>query len=102
MKTSPLRFLLPAILITFVALLVSSCVTAGYGYGGYDGYGGGYAVDYYEPYGGVYGAWGPGYVVGPYRNGGGRRGPDHGGHTYRSAPASHSMPSIPSGGGRHH
>jgi len=82
-----------ALMIVTPAALLSGCVAPGYGYGG------GYAVDYYEPYGGVYGEWGPGYEVGPYRDGGGHRGPYPGGHAYRSAPASHGMPSIPAGGG---
>jgi hypothetical protein len=48
-------------------------------------------VDYYEPYGAVYGGWGPGYHVAPFR-GGAHRGAGGGGtHAYRSAPASHSM-----------
>jgi len=76
-------------------------------------------LNYYEPYGTVYGGWGPGYYVGPYRNGGNRRNDNRyrrsgheGGHSsehaYRSAPASRPMPSIPShsrsgsrGGGAH-
>ncbi len=58
-------------------------------------------VDYYEPYGAYYG-WGPGYRVGPYRGGSDYHGGGPAGHAYRSAPASRSMPSIPSraGGGR--
>ena len=89
--------MLLALMLSLAGVLLSSCVAPGYGYG----YGGGYAADYYEPYGAVYGQWGPGYEVGPYRNGGGPRGNYPGGHAYHSAPASHAMPSIPSGGGGH-
>jgi hypothetical protein len=89
--------------ITFViglfTLLSSGCVVNG------DGYGYGYdtrvdvGVDYFEPNGAFYGGWGPGYNVGPYRDGGHgpvRRGGQSSGHAYRAAPASHSIPSIPS------
>lgn len=79
-----------ALLFVTTGAVLSSCVTSGYGYGGY-------AVDYYEPGNGMYGYWGPAYQVGPYRDGGGRRGPITGAHAYHSAPASHSIPSIPSG-----
>ncbi len=91
-------------LFGLLALVSSGCVGSVGGYG-YDGYG----VDYYEPYGADYGGWGPGYRVGPVRGGDHRpdRGPGRSaGHAYRSAPASHAMPSIPSrsrsGGGRRH
>jgi len=87
--------------IGLFTLLPSGCAVTdgGYGYDGSVGIG----VDYYEPFGADYGGWGPGYGVGPFRDGGHRA--DHGGgyqHAYRSAPASHSMPSLPSrsGGGR--
>ncbi len=88
----------PAIvcMIALLALLASACAGPGYGYDEGVGIGAGY----YEPYGYDYGGWGPGYAVGPYRGG---HGPDRGGggrpgHAYRSAPASRSAPSIPSGG----
>jgi hypothetical protein len=91
----------PAGAIVFAVLLSGCVVGGGYG-GGYDGdVGVGVGVDYYEPAGVVYGGWGPGYHVGPYR--GGERGRDvghargGGSHAYRAAPASHSIPSIPSG-----
>jgi hypothetical protein len=91
--------------IGLVAALTSSCAV---GVGGY-GYGDGYddpvdiGVDYYMPFGVEYGGWGPGYRVGPYRDGG--RHPDGGGHApraYRPAAPGHSVPSIPSrpGGSR--
>jgi hypothetical protein len=78
------------------ALVSSGCVgpIGGYGYADQMG------VDYYEPYGVDYGGWGPGYQVGPFRDGhhrpggGGER---SSGHAYRAAPASHAMPSLPSG-----
>lgn len=91
-------------LVALFALLPSGCVVGG-------GYSAGYAPDYYEPYGGIYGGWGSDYRVGPVR-GGDRHddhGPAHGGgaprqHAFRAAPASHGAPSIPSaprGGGGH-
>jgi len=103
---SLLRRLALAFVVLTLMVLLSGCVVTGGGYGYDDG---GYiGADYYEPAGVYYGGWGPGYQVGPVR------GDDHrdhrptggGGHAYRSAPASHSMPSIPSqsrsggGGGR--
>jgi hypothetical protein len=79
-----------------LALPMTACVTdvgGGYGYGGNVAVG----VDYYEPVGGVYGAWGPGYQVGPYRGGGHAWGGGGGrAHAYRPAAAGRSMPSIPS------
>jgi hypothetical protein len=93
------------------AVLLSGCVVpVGGGYAEDGGVSVGLGVDYYEPFGAVYGGWGPGYRVGPYRGGdyrqergGGREAP----HAFRPAPASHSMPSIPSrsrsgGGSRRH
>jgi hypothetical protein len=85
-------------------VLSSGCAVTGGGYG-YDE--GGYGVGYYEPIGVDYGGWGSGYRVAPNRGGGDRRADGGGGrsapHAYRSAPASHAMPSLPSssrGGGR--
>jgi hypothetical protein len=80
-------------IIALAAVLVAGCVVGGgYGYDGDVGLG----VDYYEPYGGVYGGWGPGYNVAPFRGG------DHravgGAHAFRPAPAGRAIPSIPSGG----
>lgn len=111
MKTLLLRGSAIAVVIALFTIPLSGCVVpvGGYESGyGYDG-GVGIGLDYYEPYGTVYGGWGPGYHVAPYRGGEQRR--DYGGgrpvsHAYRSAPASHSMPSIPShsrsGGSREH
>ena len=102
-----LRWSAIAFVIGLFTVLSSGCVVTGGGYG-YDG-GVGIGLDYYEPYGAFYGGWGPSYRVGPFRDGGHR--PDRGGgqttpHAYRSAPASHPMPSIPSrsrfGGSRSH
>jgi hypothetical protein len=114
-----IRFAACALAIGLSAALPSGCVaTGGYGYDD----GGSVGVGYYEPYGADYGGWGSGYRVGPYRGGGGDRGGgdrgggdrgggDRGGghdsgHAYRAAPASRSMPSIPShsrgGGSRGH
>lgn len=87
-----------AFVIGLFTVILSGCIVPGNGYG-YDG-NVDVGVNYYEPFGGVYGGWGPGYNVGPYRGGG--HGPERGGghssgHAYRAAPASHPMPSIPSG-----
>ncbi len=86
----------------FTALLPGCVVTDGrYGYPEDVGVG----VDYYEPYGAVYGGWAPGYYVGPPRHFEGRREheerrPERGDHApvhaYRAAPPSHAIPSIPS------
>jgi hypothetical protein len=103
---SLLRWLAIAFVIGLFTVLSPGCAVYGGGYG-YDG-GVGIGLDYYEPYG-AYGGWGPGYYVGPFRDGAHRL--DRGGghpppHAYRSAPASHPMPSIPSrsrsGGSRSH
>jgi hypothetical protein len=94
------------ILLAPLAMVPSACtVESGYGYGYGGGANIGVGVDYYEPSGFDYGGWGPSYRSGPPRGGsrpfgGGGRG---GSHAYRSAPASHAMPSLPSGargGGR--
>jgi hypothetical protein len=91
MKILLSRWAALAVAIGLLGVLSSGCVVGG----GYDG-GAGYGLDYYEPYGVGYGGWGPDYQVAPYRDG------DHrpvsgGGHAFRAAPASRSMPSIPSG-----
>jgi hypothetical protein len=106
-----LRWSAIAFVIGMFTVLSSGCVVTddGYGYGyGYGGYGGvSIGLDYYEPFGAVYGGWEPGYRVGPFRDGYHRpnrdvdRRPDRGDHpppphTYKPAPESHSMPSIPS------
>ena len=95
----------------FAVILAGCVVPVG---GGYEdgGVAIGLGVDYYEPYGAVYGGWGPGYRVAPFRGGGERREERGGGgreasHAFRPAPASHSVPSIPShsrsgGGSRRH
>lgn len=56
-------------------------------------------LDYYDPWFGDYGGWGPGYRVGPPRQT--QRRPDvDRGHPpprgYRPAPGAHPIPSIPS------
>lgn len=89
-----------AFVMGLVTILPSGCVVPGEGYG----YGYGYDVNvgiglgYYEPFGVYYGGWGPGYRVAPYRDG--RYRSERGGspppHAYRPAPASRSLPSIPS------
>jgi hypothetical protein len=85
------RWLLTA--LTGAALvLLGACVAGGGGY--YGGVDVGYSADYYEPWGYDYGGWGPGYWVGPPRNGWGwhhhndsRPPPYH--------PVQRSAPSIP-------
>lgn len=94
-----LRWSTIAFVIGLLTLLTSGCVVTGDGYGdGYYGGGVGVGLDYYEPYNAYYGGWGPTYRVGPFHDGGYH--PDRGSrlppHAYRSAPSSHSMPSIPS------
>jgi hypothetical protein len=95
-------------LLGLCAVLVSGCAVpdGGYGYAGPVGYPG-----YYEPYGDVYGGWGPNFLVGPV--GGGYRGGYYGGGYYRGgrgfagggrpafhpAPGGRGMPSIPGGRG---
>ena len=94
-----LRWSTIAAVVGPLALMASGCVVSdgGYGYASGPSLGG---AGYYEPYGVDYGGWGPGYHVGPSRDGGHRSDRGGGGgasaHAYRSAPASHSMPSIPS------
>jgi hypothetical protein len=57
----------------------------------------GYVGGYYEPYGYDYGGWGPGYAVGPYRDGHGGYSRDRGhAPAFHPAPQGHAMPSIPS------
>jgi len=78
-----------ALVIGLLTFISSSCIVTG----------GGYGLDYYEPFRGDYGGWGPGYHVAPVRDG--DHHPAHGGgqpasHAYKSAPASRSVPSIPS------
>jgi hypothetical protein len=101
-----LRRLSLAFVVWTLTVLLPGCYLPGGGYGYDDG--GGIGVGYYEPYGGDYGGWGSGYHVAPFR-GGDHRSTSGGGHAsehaYRSAPISHSTPSIPSqsrsAGGEH-
>jgi hypothetical protein len=86
-------------LVIAVFAAAAGCVAGGgYDEGGVD-VGVGYGVGFYEPYGYEYGGWGPGYGVGPPRRGFGRPGhPDARGAphaSYRPAPSSRSMPSLP-------
>lgn len=82
--------------IVLVLAVAGGCV-AGAGYEGDVGVG--YGVGFYEPYGYEYGGWGPGYRVGPPRRGFDRpgRADSHGAPhpSYRPAPPSRSMPSLP-------
>jgi hypothetical protein len=81
--------------------LAAGCAVGPGGYGYDNNVGVGIGADYYEPYYGDYGGWGPGYRVGPPRgdghdrNTGGLRGSPS---SYRPAPASRPTPSIPSRG----
>jgi hypothetical protein len=92
-----LRWLAFAFVLCTLMFLLSSCFIPVGGYGYEEG--GGMGAGYYEPSGFEYGGWGHGYQVAPFR-GGEHRPTIGGGHTftraYKSAPASHSMPSIPS------
>ena len=100
MNISRLRWLGLSFVVLTLTVLLTGCVLGGGGY-----YDGGYAgATYYEPSGVVYGGWGHDYHVAPPR-GGEHRADEHrpaggGGHeaarAYRPAPASRSMPSIPS------
>ncbi len=97
MKARLLRWL-PA--VSFCLILISGCA-AGY----YESYG----AAYYEPAGGYYDYWGPGYYVAPYHHEYFERehherefhehGRPEGGYrpSYRPAPATRPIPSIPSG-----
>jgi hypothetical protein len=106
--------------------MLNACAVTGVGVEGTVG-AVGYDAGYYEPYGYEYGGWGPAYRVGPGRGGdrrgdwhGGDRGGDHGGQrggdrggqrggdrggqpsrSYRPAPASRPIPSIPRGSRGH-
>jgi hypothetical protein len=73
-------------------VMLAACVAAGYD--GDDG-GVGYVGGYYEPYGYVYGGWGPGYRVGPPRGGAGPRG-----RAAPSIPRGHGGGGAPHGGGQ--
>jgi hypothetical protein len=95
MRSSKWRWQAATFAIGLVASLSSGCVVGGGGYG-YDG-NVGVGLGYYEPAGVEYGGWGRGYRVAPFRGGEDRsdRRDSHA-HVYRSAPATHSRPSIPS------
>ena len=101
MSHTHLRHSVLSALILIICPLLPGCVEPGYGNSGYAGYSGGYAIDYYEPYGGIYGDWDQAYNVGPYRRPNGALGSPRAGHSYQSAPATRSIPTIPSGGGSH-
>lgn len=97
-----LRWLGLAFVVLTLTVLLSGCVLVGGEYGYYDD--GDIGVTYYEPPVVEYGGWGHSYYVAPFYGDEHRHEVEHhttsrGGHTaraYRSAPASHSMPSIPS------
>lgn len=92
-----LRWSALAFVISLFSILSPGCAVTAGGYGVDEGVGVG--LDYYEPFGFDYGGWGPGYRVGPFRDGAQR--PDRGGgnppgRAFRPAPPSRSIPSIPS------
>jgi len=96
MKTLVSRWSARGLMVVLFAA-VASCVVGG-GYDGDVGVGVGYGVGFYEPGGYDYGGWGPGYGVGPPRGGSDRGRPDS--HaaphpSYRPAPPSRSVPSVP-------
>ena len=108
MSTFSRRILPVAALLGVAIVSAPGCVVGPAGTYGDPNYGGG--VDYYEPYGGVYGGWGSNFMVGPYGYGG-RGGGVHGGggggvhgggggqqHSFRGAAPGRAAPSIPSGG----
>jgi hypothetical protein len=89
--------------IMLLAALSLGCVAEG----GYYGAAPAYGVDYYGPYGYDYGAWGPSYLVAPYRDRDHDRGFDRdrrravergreAPHAFRAAPAGRAVPSVPS------
>ena len=94
MNTRPWGLSAAFAMSSLAAAALAACVVAGGG----PGYGGDVdvGVGYYEPFGGVYGSWGPGYQIGPYRDGGHGRFGGGGSHPYRSAGGGRSAPSIPS------
>ncbi len=91
------------LVVGVITVMSSGCAVTGGGYGHE------YEAGYYQSYGTDYGGWGPGYNVGPVRDGdhgrdrgGGGRPPQHGGnepaqHAKTPVPASRPVPSIPSG-----
>ena len=97
MKNPLTRAAAIAVLAGLNAVLLSACAVTGGGYG--------YSteasigLDYYDPWFGDEGGWGPGYRVGPPRRPGPRpgAGPGHPPpRAYRPAPGGRPMPSIPS------
>jgi len=81
----------------FLLATLTGCVVP---VGEYDGGGPGYIGGYYEPYGYEYGAWGPGYWVGPPR-GGDRRSASGAHRTFRAAASHRATPSIPTRSRKH-
>jgi hypothetical protein len=96
MSTLPRRIIPMAALLGLAVVSAPGCVVGPAGTYGDPNYGVG--VDYYEPYGGVYGGWGSDYMVGPYGHGGGERGGGGQQHAFHGAAPGRAAPSIPSGG----
>ena len=89
MTAAPSRWSATALVVVASVLLTFGCVV--------DGGEPAYGVGYYEPAGVPYGGWGVGYDVAPFHDRDHPRfvgaGPPH---AFRPAPASRSIPSIPS------
>jgi hypothetical protein len=91
MNTKHQRWMVSALgLLLFAALC--GCLVADRGYD--RGVGVGYVGGYYEPYGHDYGGWGHSYYVAPPR-GGEHRAESSSTHSYRPAPPTRPVPSIP-------
>lgn len=92
MNTKHQRWMVSALgLLLFAALC--GCLVADRGYD--SGVGVGYVGGYYEPYGRDYGGWGHGYQVAPPRDVVVVRPMQTSPHSYRPAPKSRPIPSIP-------
>ncbi len=78
--------------LSLALMLLSGCVVRG----GYEDYG----AAYYEPPVEYYGYWGPGYYVAPYRDRDHfereHHEREHSERTFRPAPATRPIPTIPS------
>lgn len=97
MNTLLIRWSVIALVLGLFTALLSGCVASGDGYGYDNSARIGIGLGYYEPYGAYYGGWGPGYRVGPTRGNNFRqdRGSRPNPRTFRPAPATRSVPSIP-------
>jgi hypothetical protein len=98
MNRKMLRRAASAGLVGLFALVSTGCAVTGDGYGYDNGLNVGIGLGYYQPYNSYYGGWDSGYRVAPYRGGGNYR-PDRGPrsvpHSFRPAPGTRPVPSIP-------